>query len=335
MRFAVKFLLASAVSVGLLFLTFSDIDPHALWNVLRAVELPYVALYLMALLATQVARAGRWQVLVRPSAALDAASAWRMSNVGNMLIMLLPLRLGELSRPYMLRRERGVPLGAGLGAALVERVLDGLLVTLLFFLTTALIEARYPCPPALRAGALVALAVFAAALVAIVATIWAHPWVTRALHATVGRISHPLADKLDALLTTFVEGMRALPNLGAVAAVLAYTLIYWLANALGIVALMHGFGWDLPWLAGFTVVCVLVIGVMIPAGPGLLGTYQAAIVAGLATYHVERNAAAAFSLVGYLGTLVVVVGCGMAHLIGKRWAEVEALVHTEPDGQRG
>ena len=330
MKFAIKLCLASLVSVAFLWLTFRDIDPAQLWHTLARVRPWYVFGYLLALFGTQLARAARWQLLVAPVVALSAREAWRMSNVGNMFIMLLPLRLGELTRPYLLQRRAHAPLATGVGAALVERVLDGLLVTLLFFVTTSLVEHRYPAPPALRAGAYVALVIFAGASVVILLAVLMQRQLLALLRATLGRVSPALAERLGELVTTFVTGMRALPNARAVAGVCGHTLIYWLCNGLGMVSLIHAFGWQLPWLAGFTVVCVLVIGVMIPAGPGLLGTYQAAIIAGLSTYGVERNAAAALSVVGYLGTLAVIVGCGVPHLMGKNWArEVDALMHAD------
>ena len=47
------------------------------------------------------------------------------------LMMFMPLRLGELARPYLMRRKLGVALSSGLGAAALERTLDGLCVALL------------------------------------------------------------------------------------------------------------------------------------------------------------------------------------------------------------
>jgi hypothetical protein len=108
--------------------------------------------------------------------------------------------------------------------------------------------------------------------------------------------------------------MRALPSASAIASVVLATLAYWAANALGMVALLHAFAWPLPPVAGATLVCVLVIGVMIPAGPGLLGTYQAALLAGLSVYQVGGDDAVAFSLVAYLGNLAVLVAFGLPHV---------------------
>ena len=52
--------------------------------------------------------------------------------MGMFLIMFMPLRLGELARPYLMKRELAIPLTSGLGAAALERALDGLCVALFF-----------------------------------------------------------------------------------------------------------------------------------------------------------------------------------------------------------
>ena len=324
---ALRLGLASGISAACLWALLRHVDVRAVAARMKQVQWPGLLGYLCALMVTQVCRAWRWRTLLLPLAPVTPSSAWRMSNVGNMWIMLLPLRLGELSRPVMLKREWHAPLSAGLGAALVERVLDGLLVTLLFFATTALMPAGYRVPKPLWAGASLALTLFAGAVVAIFATLLAHDAFVRLLRRfAYGRARRPMEQAI-LLIEAFVVGMRALPNLGAIVSVLGATITYWGANALGMVALMHAFGWALPWVSGATLVCVLVIGVMIPAGPGLLGTYQAALVAALGVYRVGYEDAVAFSMVAYLGNLGVLVACGAPPLLFNKGAPGARSTH--------
>ncbi len=56
-----------------------------------------------------------------------------ISSVGFMAILALPVRLGEFVRPYFVTRERHVRMSAMLGAVAVERIVDGLLISILFF----------------------------------------------------------------------------------------------------------------------------------------------------------------------------------------------------------
>ena len=55
-----------------------------------------------------------------------------ISSVGFMAILALPARLGEFVRPGLLRK-RGISASAALGTVAVERIVDGLLVSLFVF----------------------------------------------------------------------------------------------------------------------------------------------------------------------------------------------------------
>ena len=100
---------------------------------------------------------------------------------------------------------------------------------------------------------------------------------------------------------------------------------------MGLYWLMCAFDWSLPVVAAFVLVCVLVIGIMVPAGPGFLGTYQAAIVTGLAVFGVNSNDALAYSLVAYPINLLVVVAFGLPYLFGRGGLHVGEMVNAEED----
>ena len=55
-------------------------------------------------------------------------------------------------------------------------------------------------------------------------------------------------------------------------------------NAWGMSVLARAFDIQLSLVQSFTVLGVLVVGVMIPAGPGMVGTFQAATVLGLSLF---------------------------------------------------
>jgi glycosyltransferase 2 family protein len=326
----VRIALSLAVSVLLLWLAFRSVDVGGLTEQLSSIQLEYVALYFLALVGIQVCRVFRWEVLIRPFARVSLRQSLRISNLGLMLILALPLRLGELARPYLLKQETGASMSSGLGAVAVERAIDGLLVTLLFFLTTLWLDAPYHVPTVLRGAAWVSLSLFAAAFVVLIGALVAEDRMV----ALVKKLGTPLAPgataKVSRMLGSFVSGLRSLPDARAVAVFVAYTLLYWGLNGLGLYWAMRAFGWELPPLAGFVVVCVLVLGVMIPAGPGHLGTYQAALGAGLAVFGVSATRAQAYGLVVYPLNVLVIIGSGLPYLFG-RSAEVRTIVDASTE----
>lgn len=331
MKKMVRLVVSLALSAFFLWLAFRRVDMHVVMQALRRVRISFVFLYFLSLVVVQVCRAARWDVLVRPFARLSPRAVWRISNVGNMMIMLLPLRLGELARPYLMKKQAGASFTSTMGAVTVERVIDGLLVTLLFFATTALLPAQYVISAPLHYGALAALVLFAGATVVIGAALLTHGMVPRLLRRFGGRIAPHLVDKIIALIDAFITGLRSLPSAQAISMVVVWTLVYWAANALGLYWLMRAFDWQLPLIAAFVVVCVLVIGLMVPAGPGFLGTYQTAIVTGLAVFGVSNNDALAYGMIAYPVNLAVVVGFGLPYLFGQGGLHVGEMVEASED----
>jgi uncharacterized protein (TIRG00374 family) len=172
-----------------------------------------------------------------------------------------------------------------------------------------------------------AFGIFATAFVGLLVTLLTGGWLPTLLRRLGTPIAQGLTEKLVGMLEAFVSGLQALPNVKSVAAFIVYTLVYWVANGTGLYLVALGFGWDLPFISGFVLVCVLVVGIMIPAGPGFLGTFQVALMAGLAIFGVSESEAAAYTMVIYPCTMVVQVGFGLPFVLrsGAHVAELEQV----------
>jgi len=326
----IRLVVSLALSALFLWIAFRNVDFRAALGHVRSVSLTMVGLYLVCLVFIQWARSERWRVLVAPFAPLSRSAAFRISNVGSMLVLVLPLRLGEFSRPYLVKKETGARMTAGIGAVVAERAIDGLLVTLAFFVSTFLSGDDQRVPAGLRWAAVLAFLFFAGAMAVVVAALLWHDVAVGLARRLLARISEKLAVRLTGMLDAFVDGLRSLPSTRAIAAVVLWTAAYWAANGLGFWFVMRGFGWPLPLTAGFTLVSIIVIAIMIPAGPGFLGTFQGGILAGLAIYGISPNEAAAYGLVVYPMTVLVSVAFGLPYLFTPK-ARLTDIVHATPD----
>jgi glycosyltransferase 2 family protein len=303
-----------------LWLAFRNIKGDELWTQLQNVNLFFVLLSFIAGVTTQIIRTYRFDILIRPFAKISRAALFRVSNLGMMLVLVLPLRLGEFARPYLLNKDAGAPMSSGIGAVVVERCLDGLLVTLLFFVAAAFLGHSYSIPLGVRTGAWIALLIFAGAMTVVVAALLTHGIVPRIVRKIAAPIAPKLTERLLAVLEAFVSGLRSLPNMRAVVGLTSTTLSIWIASALSMYWLMLGFGWHLPWLASVLLVSVVVVGVMIPAGPAFLGTYQSSLWIGLSIFGIGRTQAAAYGLISYPLTVLITVGFGLPYVFSKKFA---------------
>jgi uncharacterized protein (TIRG00374 family) len=284
MRRALQIAAGVAVSALALWLTLRGKDLGAAWAAARAADYRVLVPYSAILLAIHLVKTARWALLLRPVARLPFARVNAVAAVGFMALVLLPFRLGELARPLLVAERGRLRTSAALSSVVVERAADGAFMGLLLVLALLAVPDGAPGVALLRGAAAVVSGAFAA-LLAFLA--FAYRSRARAV-ALAARLLSPLSGRAAArgagMIDAFIHGLRVLPGAGSAALFLLLTAVYWLLNALGLAILARGFALDLGPAQACAVLGVLVVGVMIPAGPGMVGTYQGAIVLGLSLF---------------------------------------------------
>jgi uncharacterized membrane protein YbhN (UPF0104 family) len=105
------------------------------------------------------------------------------------------------------------------------------------------------------------------------------------VEVSLGVFSARFAQRAAEFVANSVDGLRFLPNKRHFGFYLAETTFYWLSNGVGIWILARGCGiGSITLLQAFAVMGVIGVGILVPAGPGLFGAFQAAAYAGLAMY---------------------------------------------------
>jgi uncharacterized membrane protein YbhN (UPF0104 family) len=148
-----------------------------------------------------------------------------------------------------------------------------------------------------RRGALLMLLVFVGLLGVLAAARWRRNQLSRLVGATVASVSPGLAQRLSRAIDAFVGALSALPSAGAIAGICLLTAIYWSLNGLATWILALAFDIHLTIPQAFTCLGIRALGITIPAGPGMVGTFQAFTQLGLSMFlpGLEPARAAAFS----------------------------------------
>ncbi|MGH9592919.1 MAG: lysylphosphatidylglycerol synthase transmembrane domain-containing protein, partial [Bryobacteraceae bacterium] len=99
---------------------------------LRGVSWNWLLLALVLILATYVGRAMRWEIMLRPLT--KGVQLWPLvvaTCIGFTAVMLFG-RAGEPVRPFLISRRQGVSFSSQIAAWVVERMLDLLMVLVIF-----------------------------------------------------------------------------------------------------------------------------------------------------------------------------------------------------------
>jgi len=283
-----------ALSFGMLalcaYLVWPDHETRTqIWDAVRAIDLgaltPYLAIYVALLVVMQVCRSLRWNNLLAPLGIhVPIGPMLAISAVGFMAILALPARLGELVRPGLLRK-RGVSATAALGTVAVERIVDGLLVSVFVF--GACFALRGPSSPGwMMITAWAALLVFAAALVFLVFALrWPAQTVAFSLKLSLlPRLAPRIASAIERKLLEMIRGLEVLRDRKNMLVFLAWSIAYWGANGAGVYVLARGFHLDLSVVGAYAVMGLVAVGITLPNAPGLMGQFQAFTLLGLTLY---------------------------------------------------
>ncbi|HEY7725148.1 MAG TPA: lysylphosphatidylglycerol synthase transmembrane domain-containing protein [Anaeromyxobacteraceae bacterium] len=272
------------VSAAALWLTLRGKDLAAIWRAALETDPRHLVAYLGVLLLIHLLRTVRWGLLLQPVAPVPFARLNAVSAVGFMALMVLPFRIGEFARPWLVADRPRLRVSAALSTVVVERVVDGLFTALLLVISLLAVAEGTPGLRLARTAGWVVLGVFAAVLGFLLLAHRNRAAAVRFVHRVADPLSPRLAERAAGVADAFLHGLRRLPGAGRMALFLALTALYWGANGMGMLLLARGLGIGLGAAQAFAVLGVLVVGVMIPAGPGMVGTFQAGVVLGLSLF---------------------------------------------------
>ena len=357
-RHALKFVASFVITCGIVFTIHKGglkfLPEGGDFQHVRAWTIPA---YVVTLFAVAWFRSVRWRFLLRSIAEVPKKRLFAVSAVGFAAILLLPFRLGEIVRPYMIRtppgeREVGtgrpISLTAATSSVVAERIIDGLYLSIVLALALFFVPTVEPLPDRVvglpvtvahvRLSGYAMLALFTTAFVTIAVFYFARSWAHRTTLAVVGKISMKLAERLAGMAEKFADGLHVFSRGRDALAFLGETTLYWLSNALGM--------WLLAWGCGvvhadgsaptFGEACALMgmlgCAVLIPGPPGLLGVFQAGIYAGMTMFYptsVVTSAGAAYVFLLYATQFVNQVALGGIGLAIERGHGLRDLEEAE------
>lgn len=318
-----------ALGVIMLILAFRGIDSSALMAALTRTDPRFVALGLVTVGATIGAKALRWKLLFYPSHDnLRLRSLVSAILIGQTMNFLLPARLGELARAYLIGEAEGKRKLFAFGTILVEKLLDGLMLLLLL----AVLFLVMPLPDWLRMPGATTGLILASLLAAMLLLGGQRERILGALvrfsqllpvlkQLGLRQRLGDLADSLNSLRSTEVN-MR----------LLLWSLAVWLLAALTNYLTLLALQIEVPLLvASFFVLAVIHLGLVVPSSPARIGVFHYLCVLSLSVFGVERSLALAYGFILHFIVVLPVIFAGIFCV----WRESLSLyrVVTEVEGK--
>lgn len=272
-----------------IFAQHANIDPQKTWAAIRSANLLLFAAAFVIYYSSFVLRALRWRILLQNAGytkanGIELPRFWKLVEIVYISFFanaIVPAKLGDLYRAYLLRQEIGVSTTRSFGTVLAERLLD-LVVLLLLFIPAIIISLHENLPPQLRLSLEL---LFAAVVIGIVGL-----FILRQAREPIARLI-PLRfrDQYYHFQEGTLGSFRRLPILSG------FTVGVWLCEALRfffIALSLHLISGDLVHIAAAAIFIGLGEALLstIPATGGGVGFVEGGMVAMLALFSQGANA---------------------------------------------
>lgn len=291
LRRAIPGILISIVVIAILAYL---VDWSSVIQAFLTVDLRFLALHGLLYLLSVGARAIAARVLLenRPT----FRDSFMIMMQGYLLNNVLPFRLGELGRAYLLGRKTGLGTFYTIPAIMIERAYDLAFAALIVMgtLPFVLSNVEWARPVALTTLSLVTVGLLSLHLVARFRA-QLRQWVDK----TAGRIK--LIEKyILPRIDSFLDGLAVLTSLKSFSLSLGWMAISWLFSLANQYALLRGFlPTALPLYSSFSL-GLSSFGGAIPSAPSALGVYEGAVVVALTVVGISSGVALAFAVTHHM-----------------------------------
>lgn len=277
-----------------------DFDWGEVVNLIGRADAGFLALAFLAYYATFPLRGLRWRyVLARSGMPLRLRDATEILFLSWFVNCLVPAKLGDLYRAYLLRGNYAASISRTVGTVFIERIAD-LIVIATLALTAGYWSFRGRARPDIDALFIVGF-VIAIGLVGLVG-------VMRLFGARFGRW---LPARLGELWDRFHEGSTGALSLRSIPVILAMTVVIWLLEGVRLYLVIRALNLpevELGISASVFVALTAALLTAIPLTPAGFGFVEAGIIGVLSIYGVVREPAAAVALVDRalsIGTVII------------------------------
>ena len=325
-----KFWLGLAISAIALYLTLRSIHFDEFATTLSRAQIAWLIPAILALMVTLAVRTWRWSNL------MDGTPYWttfHAMTIGYMINSILPFRLGEIGRAYVIGERTNVPMARALSTVVVERMLDLASVVVMF----ALFALFLPMPPQFSSAALMGALFILALLIVAGGIIWQSNRVERILEGIAQRVPRLKAEVLVRSFHDLMGGFRIIRSPRKLAISLLLTAGVWAATLFVAYFTMMAF---LP--ARFDEVGLVVVlsnlGGALPSAPGGLGVVQFFAMQSLVIpFNVPEDVAVAFAFVWSLFQQFALILLGFFGLVrmGLSFNSVTTKVQEQQTSQPG
>jgi uncharacterized protein (TIRG00374 family) len=274
------------------------------WVQVRQVRPELLVASAVMVILTFFGRTIRWRYLLSPLGHTRFRTVFRSTVIGFGALTVLPVRMGDLIRPFLLARQEQMAVTSVFATIVMERVLDLVAVLGLMAIYVWGFAGESAFPPHLLNPIKVSATIGAAVAATLFVVMWilaTHPERIGGIAAALARVlPGKLSNRIGHLASTFSNGFAAARNIRPLLFATFWSFGIWIVIAAQAWTVTVAFGIPMPFPGTFLLQAMLVIGVAVPT-PGGVGSFHEAYRLGVTTFFAaSRDQAVAAALLTHL-----------------------------------
>ncbi len=233
----------------------------------------------LVIIPSYILRAVRWKLLLSPvKKDVRLSNTFWSIGVGFMVNTLIPIRLGEFVRAYILGEKEGTGFAPGFSSIIVARTLDLMGLLSIGIVTMILVSAQSGLS-SIVSDIFVAVALLIAVILAVIIVgIKKEDLIIKMVIGITSKI--PLIKRYTARIADFtsslIKGLQGLSqNPKMFATNIALTWVLWLIQVSGVYFTFVAFNYPMPFVAAILGGVLMSVSHILPATPGYVGSYEA------------------------------------------------------------
>lgn len=239
---------------------------------LKTARYTYVVLSLVLLVIGLVTRAMRWYVLL--GGALPIVRTFHIMNVAYLVNGILPFRIGEVARMYLAaRHEPSVSPLKSASTIVTERLLDLMAVILMALFSLYAI----PLPEQIRQIAVLLGPLAVVGFITLIVLAHYRGWMKHQLTRLEEQFTVLQNVNITHWILQFLDGLRPLSQWHMLLGAVGLTLLSWAVSIWAGYVLMFAFYEQASLATTLLYIASAAFAIAVPAVPGNIGTYEAAI----------------------------------------------------------
>lgn len=256
-----KLFIGIIISFIALWWAFKEFDWAGFASAITDASIFFLVMSLLALLLAIPIRGFRWRLFLEPMGEVTTLQTTEATVVGYFGNNIFPFRFGEVIRSYFISQQCDIPISKVFGSVLVERLIDvgGMLVILV------MLPLIIAIPEDLKIPVIIAMVISGCAIALFI-------WLMSREKISIA------SGKLKGIIENLHTGFSSLRKSRHHPVILLATIGIWLCYYFNIHWAQQALGLGFTMGQSYLVLVVVSVVIAIPAAPGYLGTFHAAVI---------------------------------------------------------